>query len=147
MIFRACTDFTAFFKILPKDWQEGIVPFWEDYKKTTKGYLLIDTNTIIAGGLLFSKCPPDMLYAHEEAASWINKGYLYVGYIYVIEARRHQNLGTIWLHELKKQYPNQKFWLTIEDLKLDAFYVKNGFKRIKSLDNNGVEEVIYTFET
>ena len=60
-----------------------------------------------------------------------NKGYLYVGFIFVIEERRQQNLGSIWLDNLKKMYPNQKFWLTIEDLKLDTFYVKNGFKRIK----------------
>ncbi len=146
MTFSACTDFTAFFKILPKDWQEGIVPFWEDYKKTTKGYLLIDNTTIIAGGLVFSTCPPDMLYDKDEAETWINQGYLYVGFIFVIEERRQQNLGSIWLDNLKKAYTNQKFWLTIEDLKLDAFYVKNGFKRIKTLNNNGLEEVLYTFE-
>lgn len=146
MTFEACTNFTSFFKILPKDWQECIVPFWENYKKTTKGYLLIDNNEIIAGGLVFSTCPPDMLYDKDEAEIWINKGYLYVGFIFVIEERRQKNLGSIWLDNLKKTYPNQKFWLTIEDLKLDAFYIKNGFKRIKTLNNNGLEEVIYTFE-
>ena len=146
MTFEACTNFLSFFKILPQDWQEGIVPFWETYKETTKGYLLIDNNKIIAGGLVFSAWPPDMLYAKDEAETWINKGYLYVGFIFVIEERRQQNLGSIWLDNLKKTYPNQKFWLTIEDLKLDAFYVKNGFKRIKTLNNNGLEEVLYTFE-
>ena len=146
MTFEACTNFLSFFKILPQDWQEGIVPFWETYKETTKGYLLIDNNKIIAGGLVFSAWPPDMLYAKDEAETWINKGYLYVGFIFVIEERRQQNLGSIWLDNLKKTYPNQKFWLTIEDLKLDAFYIKNGFKRIKTLNNNGLEEVLYTFE-
>ena len=81
MTFEACTNFTSFFKILPKDWQEGIVPFWENYKETTKGYLLIDKNEIIAGGLVFSTCPPDMLYHKDEAEKWIKKGYLYVGFI------------------------------------------------------------------
>ena len=71
MTFEACTNFTSFFKILPKDWQEGIVPFWENYKETTKGYLLIDNNQIIAGGLVFSSCPPDMLYDKDEAEKWI----------------------------------------------------------------------------
>jgi GNAT superfamily N-acetyltransferase len=146
MTFEACTDCSEFFKILPKDWHEGIEPFWDTYKATTKGYLLIENNQIIAGGLVFYKCPPDMKYAEDEATIWITKGYLYVGFIYVIEERRQQNLGSVWLDNLKKMYPNQKFWLTIEDLKLDTFYTKNGFKRIKSLNNNGVEEVLYAFE-
>ena len=146
MTFEDCTNITSFFRILPKDWQEGIVPFWENYIETTKCFLLVDNNKIIAGGLVFSTCPPDMLYAKEEAEIWINKGYLYVGFIFVIEEKRKQNLGSIWLDNLKKIYPNQKFWLTIEDLKLDTFYVKNGFKRIKTLNNNGLEEVLFMFE-
>ena len=146
MTFEACTNFTSFFNILPKDWQEGIVPFWEDYKETTEGYVLIDNNKIIAGGLVFSTCPPDMLYDKDEAEKWINKGYLYVGFIFVIEERRQQNLGSIRLDNLKTTYPNQKFWLTNEDLKLDSFYDKNGFKRIKIINNNGLEEVLYTFD-
>ena len=146
MTFEACTDCSEFFKILPKDWHEGIEPFWDTYKATTKGYLLIENNQIIAGGLVFYKWPPDMKYAEDEATIWITRGYLYVGFIYVIEERRQQNLGSVWLDNLKKTYPNQKFWLTIEDLKLDTFYTKNGFKRIKSLNNNGVEELLYAFE-
>lgn len=146
MIFESYTNIKDFFNILPKDWQEGIVPYWEDYKETTKCYVLKDNNQIIAGGLVFSSCPPDMLYAQKEAEAYIKKDYLYIGFIYVIEERRNKNLGSIWLNELKKVIPNQKFWLTIEDLKLDAFYVKNGFHKIKSLNNNGIEEVLYTFE-
>uniref|UniRef100_UPI0040472D09 GNAT family N-acetyltransferase n=1 Tax=Mariniflexile sp. TaxID=1979402 RepID=UPI0040472D09 len=146
MTFKTCNDYPEFFNILPKDWQEGILPFWQTYKMTTQGYLLVEKNQIIAGGLVFSKCPPDMLYAESEANLWFDTGYLYVGFIYVIEERRQQNLGSVWLDHLKRMYPNQKYWLTIEDLKLDAFYIKNGFKRIKSLYNNGVEEVVYNFE-
>ena len=146
MTFEACTDYLGFFKILPKDWQESLVPVWENFKASTSGYLLIDNTQIIAGGLVFSKCPPDMLYAENEANTWFNKGFLYLGFIYVIEEKRHQNLGSVWLDNLKKRIPNQKFWLTIEDLKLDAFYVKNGFKYVKSFYNDGIEEAVYTFE-
>lgn len=146
MTFQACSDFTSFFNILPKAWQEGIVPFWENYVETTKCYVLLENNQIIAGGLVFSICPPDMIYAKEEAEKWINNNYLYVGFIYVVEEKRNQNLGSLWLNQLKKTYPKQNFWLTIEDLELDAFYVKNGFQRIKSLNNHGVEEIIYAFE-
>ncbi len=146
MIFKVCTDTSEFFKILPKDWQDGIVPFWERYKETTKCYVLLDNNQIIAGGLVFSTCPPDMLYAEAESNTWLHKGYQYLGFIFVIEERRQQNLGSLWLSELKAMHPKQSYWLTIEDLKLDAFYVKNGFQRRKYLYNNGVEEGLYVFE-
>jgi diamine N-acetyltransferase len=146
MTFQICNDFSEFFKILPKDWQENLIPFWETHKQTTQGYLLVENNQIISGGLVFSKCPPDLLYIEDEANKWFKNGYLYLGFIYVIEARRQQNLGSIWLESLKKMFPNQKFWLTIEDLNLNAFYVKNGFETVKSLDNQGVEEVLYTFK-
>jgi len=146
MIFQPCEIIDSYFDILPLDWQETIVPFWKDLETSTKAYVLIDDNQIIAGGLVFSQCPPDMLYAKDEAKTWISKGYLYLGFIYVIEERRHQNLGSIWLDNLKKMFPKQKYWLTIEDLKLDAFYTKNGFKRMKSLYNNGNEEALYTYD-
>lgn len=146
MIFKVCTDIFEFFKILPKDWQDDIVPFWEDYSETTKCYVLLDNSQIIAGGLVFSICPPDMLYAKAEANTWLHKGYQYLGFIFVIEERRQQNLGSLWLSELKAIDPTQNYWLTIEDLKLDAFYVKNGFQHIKFLNNTGTEEALYIFE-
>lgn len=146
MTFKETTNFEAFLNILPQDWQESLLPFWETYKPTTKIFVLKDNAQIIAGGLVFAQCPNDMLYAKTEADTWFKKGYLYLGYIYVLESRRNQNLGSIWLNKVKETMPNQKFWLTIEDLKLDAFYVKNGFKHVKTLQNSDSEEKLYVFE-
>ena len=146
MTFKRSTEVSEFFKILPEDWQEGIVPFWETYKVSTNCYVLSENNQIIAGGLVFSMCPPDMLYTEVEANTWFEKGYLYLGFIYVLEEKRGLNLGSMWLNELKKMHPEQNYWLTIEDLKLDGFYVKNDFKRVKSLYNNGVEEGLYVYQ-
>lgn len=146
MIFEKTTKIEAFFSILPSDWQEGIVPFWNDLKTTTDCYILQENNQIIAGGLVFSTCPPDMKYAENEAKFWFENEYLYLGFIFVIEEKRGQQLGSVWLENLKKTLPKQSFWLTIEDLDLDSFYTKNGFKCVKSLFNQGVEEVIYVFE-
>ena len=146
MNFERCTEVSEFFKILPEDWQEGIIPFWETYKASTNCYVLSENNQIIAGGLVFSIVPPDMIYAKDEANSWLGKGYLYVGFIYVLEEKRGHNLGSMWLNELKKTHPKQNYWLTIEDLNLDSFYVKNNFKKVKSLYNNGVEEGLYVYQ-
>lgn len=146
MVFKEITQYSQFFNILPLDWQETILPFWEIYKDSTKCYLLLENEKPIAGGLVFYKCPPDMLYAEEEANVWFNKGYLYLGFIYVLEERRGQNLGSFWLSKLKDKFPQQKYWLTIEDLGLHSFYAKNGFRKEKMLNNNVQKEALYTFE-
>lgn len=146
MVFKETKQFHQFFDMLPLDWQEGILPFWETYKSNTTCYLLLEDEVPLAGGLVFSKCPPDMMYAKKKAGVWFKKGYLYLGFIYVLEEKRGQNLGSIWLSNLKKMFPKQKFWLTIEDMGLHGFYTKNGFKRIEVLNNNGKEEVIYSYE-
>ncbi len=148
MPFTTLHNVSLFFQILPQDWQEAILPFWNEYKTSTRCYVLTDENqNIIAGGLVFTQCPPDMVYAEEEANKWLNKGYEYLGFIYVIEERRKQNLGSIWLTQLKQMNPKQKYWLVIEEEKLDAFYVKNGFKYKKTLNlNDDNQEMLYSFE-
>ena len=146
MIFKATHNYHQFFDMFPSDWKDNILPFWESYKHKTKCYVIYDKNVPVVGGLVFSECPPDMLYAKEEANYWFGKGYLYLGFIFVSEKRRGQHLGSLWLSKLKEALPNQGFWLTIEDMSLDTFYSKNGFKRIKALNNDGLREVLYAYE-
>jgi len=146
MIFKKTTDVNAFFNILPDDWKEGILPFWDSFKSTTDCYVISENDTIIAGGLVFSTCPPDMKYAKNEANFWLKNGYLYLGFIFVLEEKRGKYLGSFWLENLKKTLPKEQFWLTIEVLHLGSFYSRNGFKRVKSIFNEGIEEVLYIFE-
>jgi len=137
---------SLFFDVLPKDWQEVILPFWSELKASTEVYVFLEDNSIIAGGLVFSKCPPDMMYYEKEANKWFEKGYLYLGFIFVDESKRNRNLGSLWLDNVKKLYPSNGFWLAIEDENLYKFYIRNGFEKvhtIKSPEFN--EESIYVF--
>lgn len=146
MVFKEIISYQQFFNMLPTDWRDSILPFWEAYKKTTKCYLLLEDEKPVAGGLVFSECPPDMTYAKEETEMWFKNGYFYLGFIYVLEEKRGKNLGSIWLSNLKNMLPKQKYWLTIEDLSLDEFYVKNGFQQIKILNNDDHQEALYSYE-
>jgi L-amino acid N-acyltransferase YncA len=135
-----------FFDMLPKDWQETIVPFWEELRLTTQLYVIVEDNIIVAGGLVFSKCPPDMMYYENEANTWFEKGYLYLGFIYVDETKRNRNLGSLWLDSVKKECPKNGFWLAIEDENLHKFYIKNGFEKVATIKNLDLqEESIYAF--
>jgi len=135
-----------FFKMLPSDWKDTIVPFWNDLKSTTQLFVLIENETIIAGGLVFSKCPPDLMYYENEANIWFEKGYLYLGFIFVDEQQRNRSLGSLWLDNIKKQYSKTGFWLAIEDENLHKFYDKNGFEKVATIKNKDLqEESIYAF--
>lgn len=147
MIFENYTSKAyLFFDMLPIDWQENILPFWEELKLTTQVYVLIEEDIILAGGLVFSKCPPDMTYYKKKADEWFEKGYLYLGFIFVDETKRNRNLGSLWLDNVKKEYPKNGFWLAIEDENLHKFYVRNGFEKVETVKNGELnEESIYIY--
>jgi len=135
----------SFLEILPVDWQEEIVPFWENYKKTTSIYVLEENNQILAGGLIFSECPPDMEFFKIEAQEFFEKGYFYLGFLWVPEHLRNHNLGTLWLNALKQLDPNQKYWLTIEEEKLRYFYEKNEFEYCQLVQNKLIKEQLLIY--
>jgi ribosomal protein S18 acetylase RimI-like enzyme len=135
-----------FFPLLPDSWLENIVPYWEQYKLNTKIYGLFDGVNILAGGIVFSTCSPDMQYNPEEALNWLDKGYLYIGFLWVPEAYRGKKLGSEWLHLLMQRFPEQKFWLTVEEEDLIQFYKKNRFKLIKSLKNDHDTDWLMVYE-
>lgn len=132
--------------MLPSDWQVHIVPFWEDLRQNSKLFVLVENNIVVAGGLVFSKCPPDMMFYEKEAQKWFKKGYLYLGYIFVDEAQRHRHLGSLWLDKIKEAFPKQGLWLSIEEEHLHKFYDKNGFKPVATIMNGPFKETIYVFE-
>ena len=136
-----------FFDILPEDWQDEIIPFWDDYKNTASIYVIKEDSHVIAGGILFSTCSPDILYFKKEAQTWFKNGFLYIGFLWVAEDKRNNNLGSFWLDELKRQLPNQKLWLLIEEERLHSFYLKNDFKLDKTIKNNDHLEWLYTFSS
>ena len=139
------TSYDRFFELLPDDWKEVIVPFWNDYKNTSSIYVFEDQLEVIAGGIVFATCPPDLIAHKDELQHWFDKGYLYLGFIFVKQAMRGQNLGSQWLDAIKRQYPKQSFWLLIEDEHLHYFYKKNGFERVQDFKNTGQTEGLYVY--
>ena len=135
-----------FFQLLPTDWKNSILPFWDNYVDNSSIYLLFDNDKIIAGGIVFHSCSPDMMYNELEAKKWFDNDYLYLGFIWVVEEYRNKKIGSKWLQALMKKFPTQKFWLTIDEENLAFFYIKNGFKLIKSLKNGNDDEWLLTYK-
>lgn len=134
-----------FFEILPKDWQDEIVPFWTHYKESAKIYVIEDNDCIIGGGIVFTTTPPDIIYFKEEAQEWFDMGYLYIGFLWIAEDKRNNNLGSYWLDELKKKHSIQKYWLLIEEERLHRFYQRNEFLLNKTIIRNQQPEWLYSY--
>ena len=136
-------DPQQFFEMLPQDWQDEIVPFWDDYKAVAKIYILENHLAIIGGGIVFYTSPPHFEYFETEAKTLFDDGYWYLGFIWIAESQRNKNLGSVWLNQLKAQNPNQKYFLLTEEDYLQHFYEKNDFHRVKQVKNQNQLEWLY----
>lgn len=134
-----------FFDLLPNDWQELIVPHWHRYENSSSIYVIEEKDKIIGGGIVFTTSPPDIQYFKTEAQFWFDKGYHYLGFIWICEERRGANLGSFWMNQLKLFNPTQKYWLLIEEEHLHRFYKKNGFILESTVLQNGNTEWLYTY--
>lgn len=132
-----------FLQILPQDWQDEIVPFWDACKTDSKIYTIKDGTGIIGGGIVFFKSPPNFEYFKTEADAWFTKGYFYLGFIWIAESHRHKNLGSFWLHQLKSENLKQQYFLLTEEEQLHQFYIKNGFVCDGTVQNGGITEWLY----
>lgn len=142
--FRELITFPSqFFEILPQDWQDEIVPFWNDYKSDAKIYIIEHQTTLIGGGIVFYKSPPNFEYFEIEAKRLFHEGYVYLGFIWIAENHRNKNLGSFWLKQLQQESLEKKYFLLTEEEHLHHFYVKNGFSRIKSVKNQNHLEWVY----
>ena len=135
-----------FFEILPVDWQDAIVPYWDDYKSTAKIFVFIEASKVVAGGILFYSMPPDLIWNKKNLQPWFDKGYAYIGFLFVAEDKRHQKLGSLWIESIKLLMPNQKFWLVIEEEGLGKFYEKHHFTKEQTIVNKNNTEWLYAYQ-
>ena len=135
-----------FINILPEDWQAQLHTIPKAIIKSSKTFILESDTGILAGGLIFSKILPEMAGYRDEAVHWYTSNYLYIGYLWVPKEYRNLKMGSKWLSELKSRYPEQKFWLTIEDYNLKFFYEKNQFRFIKKLDIEKSDEWLMVYD-
>lgn len=140
--FELCNKPDDFFEILPEDWQAGIVPYWKEYHTAANIYIVKAENKLVAGGILFNCLPPDPSDLDHRFNYLFAEGYLYIGFLFVQPEMRHLHLGSWWLDKLKKKYPGQKYWLTIEEEALKHFYQRNGFEILGESDSDPKEWVL-----
>jgi GNAT superfamily N-acetyltransferase len=130
-----------FFEMLPLDWQEGIVPYWEKYKNETNVFCWIDSSKkVIGGGLIFDELSPDMEMHRSKLCKYLTSDSKYLGFIWIDENYRSMGLGKKWLENVIEYYPQYHLWLSIEEESLKNFYQKLGFEVTDHLLSKDSEE-------
>jgi GNAT superfamily N-acetyltransferase len=136
-----------FFAMMPPDWQEIINKIWDKVKETSTIYAILEEGSILVGGILFTELLSEMTeFEFELGRPFFDLGYGYIGFLWVAENRRNEQLGSKWLSLLKKQNVKQGFWLTIEEEDLKKFYEKNGFKTIAESEDKESMEWLCVYE-
>jgi hypothetical protein len=140
--FKECSQNPErFFSSLPADWQEGIIPFWNAYQHSARVFILESSTELLGGGIVFSTPSPDTHpHFQQQAQRWFDEGYLYVGFLWISEQHRDKQLGSAWLQSLFRLFPQQKFWLSIEEFRLASFYLRNGFSLVQHVSLGESEE-------
>lgn len=136
-----------FFQMLPRDWEQIIRVIWDKVKATSTIYAIVEAGSIIAGGIVFTEKLPEMTqFELKKGQPYFDLGYGYIGFLWVSENRRNEQLGSKWLSLLKQQDQKQGFWLTIEEAGLKKFYEKNGFKTIAESEDKENTEWLCVYE-
>ena len=130
----------TFIDMLPLDWQDALKVVWSKLSGTSEIVVLKEEGAILAGGIIFKEMTVDMQLFKEVAEELLASNSYYIGYLWVIEARRGENLGSLWLQNIRQEYPSNSFWLTIEEEGLKQFYEKNGFHLFLEKESNGEKE-------
>ncbi len=138
-------DPTQFFNILPQDWQQIIVPNWEEFKDSASIYVFKENEAIIAGGIVFKSGHPNSTDFENKYNYLYDEKYYYIGFLWVIPEKRNQQLASKWLSKVHSLNTNQKYWLTIEEASLQNFYQKNGYKLLAESNTSQSKECILTY--
>ena len=133
---------SVFFDFLPEDWLVEIEHFWPEYTGNSHIFALAENQHVIAGGIVFSTVSPDTRGYQEVAMEWFDRGYRYMGFIYVDENRRKEGLGSMWVNSVRSHNPDWRFWLAIDEYGLSNFYKKLGFEIVQEVLNAGQPEWI-----
>lgn len=140
MIFRKLKNPSDFFKTLPEDWLDELLPQWPVLKTTSEVYGVIKDNQVISGGIVFNQNLPQLSPVEIQAAL-LFQGAPYIGYIYTQPEFRGMGASSFWFHSLFDQCNNQRYWLSIEVLQLSAFYQKFGFS-IHEFQGQSLDEYV-----
>ena len=132
----------SYFNFYPDDWKEVLFNQWDKLGEAFSVYSLQVEKENAVVGILFKDHLPELSELEQRAVGEF-QGFSYIGFLYTMPEFRGCGLGSKWLQLLRQFYPHAKFWLAIEELELEKFYLKNGFSVWKGNPEHSSEKVLY----
>ena len=132
-----------FFDILPEDWKSEISSNWNEFAPVVKVIGIRLKGQIIGGGLVFSDYTSETDSYPLVAQHYFNNNFLYIGYLWVAPDFRRQNQGDYWLNKVFCMFSDHPFWLSIEEVGLSKFYLRNQFTLEREMMFDGKTDWIY----
>ncbi|MFS4417246.1 GNAT family N-acetyltransferase [Maribacter sp. 2307ULW6-5] len=125
---------------LPPDWQGGLTAFLQQAGTEPVCLVLEQAGQCRVAGMVCSGLPADLLPFAEQLGAYGRHGQRYVGYLFALPPFRGQGWAGQWLRLVCRRYPGETLWLTVEEEALVAFYQRNGFRFIQTLEHKGSKE-------
>ncbi|WP_318309258.1 GNAT family N-acetyltransferase [Flagellimonas crocea] len=135
-----------FLAAMPEEWQWDFYIYLENTVDHMELFAITEQDHILGGGMVFKGLPPEMKIFEKEVETFVERGYLYIGFLFVVPKYRGQHIGSTWLESMKALYSDKGFWLTVEEPSLIEFYEKNGFKWTGTLVQGKRSEELLTLE-
>ena len=146
VFFKSIANSTSFISLLPADWLVALRSYLPLVENNAQAYGLYQAGELVAGGVVFLEELKESTSFEKEHAPYMFKACgPYIGFVWVLPERRGEQLGSLWFNELFKTFPNQGFWLSIEEAGLKTFYEKIGFKVFDTHIENGnfLEQILF----
>lgn len=131
---------------MPEEWRLDFCMYLENSVDRMELFTITEQGHILGGGMLFKGLPPEMKIFEKEVEPFVERGYLYIGFLFVVPEYRGQNIGSTWLGCIKTLYGDKGFWLTVEEPGLVSFYEKSGFKWTDTLIQGQICEELLIWE-
>lgn len=144
--FLEIQDVSGFIPLLPDEWKEEFLILWPEYIESGQLYGYYEDNHLKAAGVVFSKASTDLITYQKIAETLFLEGYLYLGFICVEKNEKGKGLGSKWIKHLIQNFPNNSFWLAVEQDKLVSFYQKNGFSVYCEIETESGTEWVMTYK-
>lgn len=138
--FEQLPDPSEFLALLPGDWRDPLEQWMRHHPGEPRFHVLRDDGKLLAGGALFNSVPPEMHAFEAQARDWLERGFGYLGFIWVIPSHRGQGLGSRWLLEMLASGLRAGYWLTVEEEKLVEFYRRCGFRSLGEIPGDSGPE-------
>ncbi len=134
--FPTSQQIEEYLKLMPLDWHEEFAQLRGTFAPQI--VIALQEREVVAGIAVFCDEVPEGEGFADAKRHFKTIGSVYLGFFIVKYSLRGQGIGSEFLQRFFRSSRLTKFWLVIEDLGLEDFYLKNGFSVYAQVGNETI---------